>query len=87
MSACVLWGLPLELVLGSIGNSICIISFILPTIILSVLYSKARNLPSGITIEKGRFFGSCVTIFGFAVAMSICVVLMFLRKFILHRGR
>jgi hypothetical protein len=87
MSACVLWGLPLELVLGSIGNSICVISFMLPTIILSVLYSKARNLPSGITIKEGRFFGSCVTMFCFAVAMSICVVSMFLRKYILHWGR
>jgi hypothetical protein len=78
MSVCILWGLPLELVLGSIGNSIYVISFILPTIILSVLYSKARNLPSGITIKEGKFFGSYVTIFCFAIAMSICVVLMFL---------
>ncbi len=27
LSVCVLWGLPLELVLGSMGNSICVISF------------------------------------------------------------
>jgi hypothetical protein len=56
MSACVLWGLPLELVLGSMGNSICVISFMLPTIILLVLYSNARNLPSGITVEEGSLF-------------------------------
>jgi hypothetical protein len=87
ISAYVLWGLPLELVLGSMGNSICVISFMLPTIILSVLYSKARNLPSGITVEAERFFSNCVTIFCFAVAMAICVVSMFLRKYILHRGR
>jgi hypothetical protein len=87
MSAYVLWGLPLELVLGSMGDLICVISFMLPTIILSLLYSKARNLPSGIIVEEGRFFGSCVTIFCFAVAMSICVVLTFLRKYILHQGR
>lgn len=87
ISAYVLRDLPLELVLGSMGNSICVISFMLPTTILSILYSKARNLPSGIAVEEGRFFSKCVTIFCAAVAMGICVVSMFLRKYILHQGR
>ncbi|KAH7363964.1 hypothetical protein BKA65DRAFT_490054 [Rhexocercosporidium sp. MPI-PUGE-AT-0058] len=77
------WGLPLELVLSSIGNLICVIFFMLPTIILSVLYSTARNLPPGITAKKGRFFHDCIILGCSAVAIAICVVSRSLRKYIL----
>ena len=74
----------MELVLGSIGNSIYVISFILPAIILLVLYSKARNLLSSITIEEGRFFSNYIIIFYVAIAIAIYIVLIFLRKYILY---
>lgn len=87
ISSYMLWGLPLELVLGSIGNLICVTFFMLPTIILSVLYSTARDLPSGIIAKEGRFFHDCIKLGCFAVAMAICVVSRFLRRYIVRRSR
>ena len=87
ISSYTLWGLPLELVLGSIGNLVCVTLFMLPTIILSVLYSTARHLPFGIIAKEGRFLHDCILLGCLAVAMTICVVSRFLRKYILQHNR
>ena len=81
------WGLPLETVFGGVGNSVCILSFICPTIVLWVLYSKTEHLPFNIVVERGILWSNCIIILCCAGAMTICVVSTFVRKYILHRNR
>ena len=87
VSAHLFWGVPQEIVLLYMGNSVCIVSFLFPTIILWSLYSKTGYLPSNITTETGRLLRNCIPIFCFAVAMALCVISMFLRKYIFYRDR
>jgi len=75
--------LPLEIILGSVGNLVCVISFICPTIIQWVLYSKTRHLPFNITSEKGKLMGNSMAILCCAIAMAFYVVSMFWRKQVL----
>lgn len=75
------------MVLGSVGNLICVFSFMIPIIILSVLYYKARDLPSGITVEDEGFLSKCLIDLCFSVIIAICVVSIFIRKYILTRDR
>lgn len=79
--------LPLDLILGGVGSSICVLSFMLPAIILLALYSKARNLPSGISVEEGRFFNNSIAIFCIAIVMAICMFSVCLRRYMLHSSR
>ena len=81
------WGLPLETVFGGVGNAVCILSFICPTLFLWVLYSRTEHLPFNITVERGTLWSNCIIILCCAGAMTICVVSMFVRKYILHRNR
>jgi hypothetical protein len=86
MFANLFWGLPLETAFGGVGNSVCIVSFICPTIILWVLYSKTEHLPFNITLERGKLMSNCVASLCCTVAMTFCMVSMFLRKYILRQN-
>jgi hypothetical protein len=80
------WGLPLETVLGGVGNAACSLSFISPTLVLWVLYSKTEHLPFNITVERGTLWSNCIIILCCAGAMTICVVSTFVRKYIFYRN-
>jgi hypothetical protein len=81
-----IWGLPGETAVGGVGGAVCILSFVCSTLVLWFLYSDTERLPF-ITMERGRFWGSFITVLCCAVAMISCVILMFVRKHILQGGR
>jgi hypothetical protein len=87
------WGLPLETVLvletvlGGVGNFVCIASFICLMALLWVLYSKTEHLPLNITSEKGKLIDNNAAILSCTIAMTFCVVSMFLRKHVLNKIR
>lgn len=80
-------GLPSEIVLGGVGNIVCILSFACPIIVLWALYSKAEHLSFHITVQKGNLWISCIVLLCCAVAMTFCTASMFVRKYVLQRNR
>jgi hypothetical protein len=77
-------GLPLEAVLGGLGISVCVLSFICPIVVLWVLYFEIERLQFDvITVEKGKLWSNSITLLCCAVVMSFCAISMFVRKYIL----
>ena len=74
-------GLPLEVILGSLLSSICIIFFVCPTIVLWVLYFKTQNLRLITSSKKGSLITHCVEILCCVALMTFCMALTFWRRY------
>jgi hypothetical protein len=80
------WDLPFETILSGVGNLVCIISFICPTIIQWVLYSETEHLPLKVASQKGKLMGNSVAILCCTITMTFCLVSIFLRKQVLNKN-
>jgi hypothetical protein len=81
-----IWGLPGETAVGGVGGAVCTLSFLCSALVLWFLYSEIEHLPF-VIVKKGRLWSICITVFGCAVAMTLCVITMFVRKHKLQGGR
>jgi hypothetical protein len=46
--------MPLEIALGNIGSTVCILSFIYLITFLWILYTETKRLLFNITVERGK---------------------------------